>query len=178
MSTSNEVKSIKTSGVDGTPCKDLELKLSAELDRAICLNAKTTFENNSTKLIIYGLPHGRNAGEDIRHVFGEDIKRICANSADATRLRTRGQTEHNDRVPPVLLEFRKTRIMRECKSMMRESLRAIHDKNFVKSVRIEEFLPSELLPWKNHLHKLANSYKQRFNSIKLFRVSLSRKYFD
>ena len=63
-------------------------------------------------------------------------------------------------------------------NLMREALRENRDKGFVKSVRIEEFLPSELLPRKNFLHKIANSYKQKFNSIKLFRVSLSRKFFD
>ena len=81
LATSDEVKSIKTSNVGTAPCKDLEMKLTAELDKAIRLNAKTTFENNSTKLILYGIPHGR-----IRGVFGEDIRRMCSNPADVTRL--------------------------------------------------------------------------------------------
>ena len=89
-----------------------------------------------------------------------------------------GQADNNDRIPPMLLEFFSTRSMRECRNMMREALRDYRDKGFVKSIRIEEFLPAELLPRKNFLHKAANAYKQKFRDIKLFRVSLSRKHFD
>ena len=90
LATTDEVKSMRTSNVGSAPCRDLEMKLTAELDKAMRLNAKTTFESNSSKLILYGIPHGRNAGEDIRGVFGEEIKRLCANSADVTRLRAGG----------------------------------------------------------------------------------------
>ena len=78
----------------------------------------------------------------------------------------------------MLLEFFNTRTMRECRNLMREALRDNRDKGFVKSVRIEEFLPSELLPRKKFLHRIVNASKQKFKAIKLFRVSLSRKHFD
>ena len=176
--TTDEVKSIKISNDGSAPSRDLEMKLSAELEKAKLLNAKSTFESNSSKLILYGIPHGRSASDDIRGIFGEEIKRLCVNSAEVTRLRARGQAGNNDKIPPMLLEFFNTRSMRECRNLMRETLRDYRDKRFVKSIRIEEFLPSDLLPRKNFLHKVANAYKMKFRDIKLFRVSLSRKHFD
>ena len=174
--TTDEMKSIKCSN-NAAPCRELELKLSEELEKAKLLNAKSTFESNCAKLILYGMPFGRSAGEDIRTIFGEEIKMMCVNTAEVTRLRARGQAG-SDKVPPMLLEFHTSRSMRECRNLMREALRDSRDRRFVKTIRLEEFIPADLLPRKNFLHRIANAYKSKYKDIKLFRVTISRKCFD
>ena len=157
----------------------LQEKLSLQLLRATQLNAKTNFETNSAKLIVYGIPDGKSLALDVRTAFGEEIQRIIGDTcADARRMRPKGAVA-SAKPFPILIEFKSPRLMRECRAKMRQVLSQSRERESSRAIRLEEYIPAHLLPRKNELHKLANLYKSKFpDIIRIFRVNMSTRHFD
>ena len=157
----------------------LQEKLSVQLLRATQLNAKTNFETNCAKLVVYGIPDGRSLALDVRTAFGEEIQGLIGDTcSDARRMRPKGAAT-SDKPFPILIEFKTPRLMRECRAKMRQALSQSREREASRAIRLEEYIPAPLLPKKNELHRLANLYKSRFpDVIRIFRVNMSTRHFD